>query len=179
MRYYEDVQFIAAVDEADTVQRKVERWEAHRTHILHRALTAAVFVGDMILLQHRKHPVFDGVFDATISSHQMFTNDHLEDDEGTLVRMLDRELGLKTSDLLKPPRQTGSILYEAQDPQSEYSEHELCHVYTCHVSSVPKINMDVAYGFTLQPLEKLKKKDHLLSPALAPWVHQMFVHRVL
>ena len=89
--YYLQKQYIAKVDRKGNIIGQIEKWEAHRKGILHKAFTIAVFYKGDILLQHRKHPAFDGVFDATISSHQLIKDGKLEDtikaSEKTLKRL--------------------------------------------------------------------------------------------
>ena len=50
----------------------------HTKGILHKALTIALIYKDQFIIQHRKHPAFDGVFDITSSSHQLFVNEKLQ-----------------------------------------------------------------------------------------------------
>ena len=173
MQYYDEVQYIAGVDENDTIQKKVERWEAHKKAILHRALTLAIFVGDTILLQHRKHPVFDSVYDMTISTHQTYRKDTLQDDEETIHNSLERELYLNPHSLREKPKYQGNLIYQSKDPKSIFIEHELCHVYTCDIDTVPGFNPEFAYGLEIVRLDEIKKTDHRLYPLLAPWVKVM------
>lgn len=173
MSYYDETQYIAHVDRNDTILDKVERWEAHKNGILHRAITVAVFYNDFAILQHRKHPVFDNVFDLTVSSHQLYTENQLEADTDTIYRTLDRELGLQKGDLTASPTHEGSIYYKARDPHSTYIEHEACHIYTCKTATVPRINLEYAYGYSLQKTEEITNKKSPLYAILAPWVREM------
>ncbi len=178
MSYYDENQYIAQVDEQDTILGKVERWDAHKKGILHRALTVAVFYHDFAVLQHRKHPVFDNVFDLSVSSHQMYT-DTVEDDISTIHRTLEREFGLSKSDLNEPPTQQGVIVYEAKDPQSMYTEHEVCHIYSCESKQAPKINLDFAYGYSLQKMDEITNRKSPLYAILAPWVKKMIEEKMI
>lgn len=172
MKYYDDLQYIARVDSQDTIIDRVERWEAHTKGLLHRAITVAVYYQDFAILQHRKHPVFDNVFDLTVSSHQLYDKE-IESDESTIMRTLERELTIKRSDLEGKPKYEGNVIYQAQDPNSIYQEHEVCHVYTCHTKMVPKMNLDFAYGYSLQKIDEIKNKKSPLYAILAPWVREM------
>ncbi len=173
MSYYDENQEIAHVDEHDTILDSVEKWEAHKKGLLHRAITVAVFYNDYAILQHRKHPVFDNVFDLSVSSHQLMNNGEVESDENTLYRTIQRELGLTEEHLIKKPVHDGSIYYKAKDPHSDYIEHEVCHIYTCRTKIVPKINLEFAYGYSLQKVEEIKNKKSPLYSILAPWVKEM------
>ncbi|MBP9690469.1 hypothetical protein KBD81_00145 [Candidatus Woesebacteria bacterium] len=178
MSYYDELQYIAHVDAQDVVLEKVERWDAHKKGILHRAITVAVYYQDFAILQHRKHPVFDNVFDLSVSSHQIFT-DTVEDDYTTIYRTLQRELGISETDLEKAPILRGSIVYKAKDPHSEYTEHEVCHIYTCRSKQAPKINLDFAYGYSLQKMEAITNNKSPLYAILAPWVREMINHNMI
>src|SRR3989338_3874832 len=69
MHYYKQKQFLAQVDKNDKILGKIEKWECHKKAILHRGYTCILTYEDNYVLQHRKHPVFDGVFDLSFSSH--------------------------------------------------------------------------------------------------------------
>lgn len=178
MNYYEETQYIARVTEHNEVIGQIERWEAHRTGTLHRAITVAVLYEGFVILQHRKHPVFDNVFDATVSSHQLY-NGNLADDATTISSTLERELGLSSADLIAPPESKGFIYYRAKDPHSTYIEHEACHIYTCATRREPNINFDYAYGYSLQKPDVLRSHTSPLYKILAPWVKEMLKRELL
>lgn len=179
MSYYDEQQDIAHVDKHDNILGKLEKWEAHRQGLLHRAITVAVFYNDFAILQHRKHPVFDNVFDLSVSSHQLMKNGEIEPDTETLYRTIERELGISQSDLFEEPFSEGSIYYKARDPHSDYIEHEVCHIYTCRTKNVPKINLEFAYGYSLQKVEEIRNKKSPLYAILAPWVKEMITQDII
>lgn len=167
--YYQQEIFIPHVDENDTYLEPVERWKAHREGILHRAFTVAVFLGDRIICQHRKHPVFDDVFDLTASSHPKVLNNIPQSIEDAIQETLQREWLLAPSSI-RNLRMSGFALYDDPDPKSEYREHEYCYLYTAHVDSLPTVQLEMAYGFSLLTTSELKDSSRSLYPALAPWV---------
>jgi len=173
MQCYDDVQYIAQVNGADSIKGTIERWEAHRNGILHRALTIAVYINDSILLQKRKHPVFDSVFDMTVSTHQIYVNDILQSDEDAIYQTLERELLLKPEFLKQKPEYIGNVIYQANDPKSDFIEHEVCHVYTCATSSIPLFNPMFAYEVKMVSLNAIKNQTQEIYPHLAPWVKEM------
>ncbi len=179
MDYLSTLQYIAAVDQEDKIIEKVERWKAHKQGILHRAFTLTITYEDQLLLQHRKHPVFDGVYDVTISSHPIYNGNQLEDMEDALYRTLQREWNIKIKDLVAAPSFKGAFYYQASDPRSDYQEHEVCHVYTCQLKVLSLPNLDTAYGFSLQDINQIRNKDNLLYPLLAPWVQKMITQNLL
>lgn len=170
MNYFEQEQYIAQVDTNDNVIGKTEKWEAHKKGILHRAFTVAIFFEDNVLLQHRKHPVFDKVFDVTISSHQIYESDTLQTDEVAVLNTLQREWNIGKDNLLGEPELKGTIYYKAQDLLSEYIEHEMCHIYTCQIKDLALPNLEFAYGYSLEKISDIKNKTNNLNPELAPWV---------
>jgi isopentenyldiphosphate isomerase len=171
--------YIAHITEADTVIDQVERWEAHRKGILHRAFTISLFFEGQAILQYRKHPVFNEVFDVSISSHQIYENDTLQEDKIAIVDTLQREWNISTNDLLAPPRYKGLVKYIAKDPKSEFIEHEVCHFYSAELTNLKLPNLDMAYGFCLKKIEELKNPFDPLYPLLAPWVHEGLKHELI
>lgn len=172
MNYYSQKIYVAHVDRDDTVLGKVERWEAHKKGILHRCFTVAIFYQDSVILQHRKHPVFDNVFDVTVSSHQIYHADTLETDLAPIYTTLKREFFIEKSHLSKQPQLLGKVYYRVRDADSEFTEHEICYFYSCTVKDMPKPNLEYAYGFSLRPVEEIKKPQDALYNALAPWVKE-------
>jgi isopentenyl-diphosphate delta-isomerase len=171
MDYLKETQHIAHVTEEDVVVDQIEKWEAHKKGILHRAFTLTISYKDTILLQYRKHPVFDGVFDATISSHPIYEGSSLQEDQEAIKLTMKREWDLETKDLCAPVTYRGKIYYQARDPKSEYIEHEVCHIYSCEISDLKLPNLDMAYGFCLKTKKELQDPFDPLYPLLAPWVH--------
>lgn len=179
MDYYKEVQYIAQVDQEDNVIGKVEKWHAHRQGILHRAFTVALFYKDHVILQHRKHPAFDGVFDVTFSSHQIYDGEKLQDDLTAIYKSLKREFSITEKDLKDIPQKLGSGHYRATDNNSEYIEHEMCFLYTAEVKELPHPNLEYAYGYSLMKLEDLKQGKTAVVQALAPWVIEFFKQKLI
>lgn len=179
MDYLDKPQHIAEVDKNDKVIGKVERWKAHQEGILHRGFTLAIFYNNQLVLQHRKHPVFDGVFDTTISSHQIFNDRKLQDDLTAIFQTLKREWNITSSDLLEKPKLVGTIYYFAEDPKSDFKEHEICHIYSCSVKELKLPNFEFAYGFLVKPIEEIKDPKNSLYPLLAPWIVKSFEEKII
>lgn len=176
--YYKQTQHIAKVDMNDTVLGPVEKWHAHKEGILHRAFTVAIFYNNQVLIQHRKHPAFDGYFDVTLSSHQIYENDELQDDTTAIYDCLKRELNLDP-DLVTEPVKKGKVWYEAHDPHEPFKEQEMDYLYICNAYKMPEPNFDFAYGYLLVPLDDIKSGRNHVSKALAPWVTEFFKQGLL
>lgn len=179
MDYLKALQYIAHVDSNDAVIGKIERWEAHKKGILHRAFTLTIKYKGHILLQHRKHPVFDGIYDSTISSHPVFIGEDLQDTMDAVYLTLQREWDIQKKDLAVQPHYKGKCYYQAKDTHSPYQEHEICYVYECDLSHIKLPNFDTAYGFSLQPIDQIKDPNNILYPLLAPWVKKMIEEELL
>ena len=168
--YYKQKQIIARVDRKRNIIGKVEKWEAHRKGILHKALTVALIYKDYYIIQHRKHPAFDGVFDITSSSHQLYINGELQTTLQATYQCLEREWGITKKNLLYVPKNLGAVYYKTKDKKSIYTEHEVCEILVSKVKKLPIPNFDFAYGFSLVKKEELLNKKSRVYENLAPWV---------
>lgn len=162
-------QIIARVNKKGEIIGKIEKWEAHKKGILHKALSVTLTYRGQYIIQHRKHPTFDGVFDLSSSTHQIYINDVIQDTIDATIISLDREWGLKTKDFAALPKIDGSIYYKAKDPNSIYIEHEVCEMLTVKLKRLPEPNYEFAYGFSLVDKATLTNKKSLVYKILAPW----------
>ena len=137
-------QIIGRVDKKGDVIGGIERWEAHKKGILHRAFTLALIYKNFYVLQHRKHACFDGVFDITSSSHQLVSNGKLEDTLESARKCLFREWKISKTEIGEL-KLKGAIYYEARDPKSIYTEHEICDIVEIRVSKIPEPNYEFAF----------------------------------
>jgi len=172
MDYYKQKQIIARVDKKGEIIGKIEKWEAHKKGILHKAFTVALVYKDKFVLQHRKHPAFDGVYDLTISSHQLYLNNNLENTFDATYKTLKREWDLEKKDILSLKLE-GAVYYKARDTKSEFIEHEYCEILTVKVKKLPPPVFDYAYGYSLITKKELLNKKSRIYPLLAPWVLKM------
>lgn len=173
MDYYQQKQFLAAVDKDDRLIGKIEKWQAHRKGILHRGFTAILFYQDQVILQQRKHPVFDGCLDLSFSSHPIYKNTILQKERQAVFEALKREWNLKKKDLVSQPKMLGKIYYKAEDPNSKFVEHEVDYIFSVILNKIPKPNLDFAYGFSLVKKDELLNKKFLKEKNFAPWVKKI------
>lgn len=174
MNYYKKKQYIAEVNEQDTVVGKVEKWEAHKKGILHRGYTAILTHKDQVILQYRKHPVFDNVLDLSFSSHQLYDGKEIQSADEAIVEGLKREWGIEKKDLENPPIFIAKFQYKAFDDISGYYEHEIDHIYSVSLKKIPEPNYDFAYGILTLHKKNLKSlTDVRFYTLLAPWVHEL------
>ncbi len=170
--YYKEKQFIAKVDRDGNILGEIEKWDAHKKGILHKALTVTLIFNGKFLVQHRKHPAFDKTYDATSSSHQLFINGKLQSTEEAALNCLEREWGLNKK-YLKNLKNLGAIYYKTKDPKSEFTEHEICDVITVEIDSKPEPNLDFAYDALLVSKQELTDKNSRIYRNLAPWIKVM------
>lgn len=178
-KYYKQKQIIARVDRKGNVIGQIEKWEAHEKGILHKALTITLIYKDYFIIQHRKHPAFDGVFDLTSSSHQLFIDGKLQTTIEATYDCLKREWGLEKKDLVGKIKNLGYIYYKAKDSKSIYTEHEICEILVAKIKTEPKPNYDFAYGFSLVKKKEITNKDSRIHENLAPWVKEAIFKNML
>lgn len=167
MDYYKKELFLAEVDKDDNVLGKIERWKAHKEAILHRGFTTILTYQNKIVLQHRKHLAFDGYFDLTFSSHQIYVHDKLQTDFEAINETLKREWNIDKSGLTGELKYLGKFYYKAKDPNSIFTEHEIDYIFMAELKNLPNPNPDFAYGF------ELIDKQNIENFKTAPWVDEI------
>ena len=172
--YYKKKQYLAEVNEHDEIIGKIEKWEAHKKGILHRAYTAIISFEDKIVLQHRKHPVFDNFLDLSFSSHQIYEKETLQEGVVAVLEGLKREWGISAEEVIEDIKLTKKVYYNAFDDVSGYYDHEVDHIYAVELNRLPEPNYEFAYGFlTLHKNNLDKLEDPRIQSLLAPWVNVM------
>lgn len=177
--YYKTEQIIARIKRNGEILGKIEKWEAHRKGTLHKAFTVALWYKDNLVIQHRKHPAFDGVFDITSSSHQIFKNGKLQSTIDATYETLKREWNTDQNDLLSKPKKNGSVFYKAKDSKSEFIEHEICEIIVAEIKKLPTPNFSFAYGFSLAKKEEIINMKGRIYQQLAPWVKKIIEKNLL
>lgn len=179
MNYYKKKQIIASVDKKGKIIGKIDKWMAHQEGILHKAFSVILSYENHYILQYRKHPVFDHVFDVTSSSHQTYIDNHLEKIENAVYKTLEREWGLKLSDFSSKLKNKGFVIYKAMDKNSSYNEHEYCFLLEASIKKMPEINTNYAYGFIMLTKEDIYNKDLPIHKLIAPWVKEMIYKKLI
>lgn len=172
LNYYNQKQIIAKLDKEGNVIGQIEKWKAHKEGVLHKALTVTLIYNGKFVVQKRKHPAFDKTLDITSSSHQLFIDGSLQKTEEAVYDCLKREWNLKREEV-KNLEGHGSIYYKAKDPNSIYTEHEICEILTAEITKEPTTNLDFAYGYLLITKADLLNKESEMYKNLAPWVLKM------
>ncbi len=168
-KYYKQKQYIETVNMAGKHLGYIEKWEAHKKGILHRGFGIILIYNNLILLQHRKHPAFDGVLDLSSASHQLQINDKFENLNDAVIKSLEREWNLKKNNLKGKIQRLGYVYYKEKDPKSIYTEQEYCDVLIVKINKLPTLNLEFAYGYSLVTKEEVFNKNSRIYENLSPW----------
>ncbi|PIR80046.1 MAG: hypothetical protein COU25_02350 [Candidatus Levybacteria bacterium CG10_big_fil_rev_8_21_14_0_10_35_13] len=178
-KYYKQKQYIEKVNRGGKHLGYIEKWEAHKKGLLHRGFGIILLYKNFILLQHRKHPAFDGVLDLSSASHQLLENDKFESLTEAVINSLEREWNLKRKNITGKVKRLGHVYYKEKDPKSIYSEQEYCDVLIAKINKLPIPNLEFAYGYSLVTKEELYNKKSRIYENLSPWgkkiVDQKFI----
>lgn len=159
-------QDLILVNKQGRIKGQEEKWKVHKEGILHKGFSLALFYKGKIILQRRKHPVFNKTTDFTASSHPVMMNNKPQDEERAASQCLKREWNIKKKDL-RNFKKLGSFVYKATDKKG-FTEHELCTIYRGDINFLPFANFEFAYGFEVVEFSFLKKNQNIFP--LAPWV---------
>jgi isopentenyldiphosphate isomerase len=167
--YYQKQLFILAVDKNDNPIKKVERWQAHKEGVLHRGFTTILKYHDKFIVQHRKHPVFDGVFDLSFSSHPIFIEEKLQTFEEAILETFKREWISEEKNL--KIKFLDKYYYKEKDKKSSYFEHEINYLYLIDLKKEVKNNPLYSYGMKVLTKEDLINQFEKIN--FGPWVKKM------
>lgn len=150
----QEEQTILEVDEEGNLTGKyVEKVAAHTgSGAPHLAITVFVYHSNgEVLLQKRKHDVFDDIWENTASTHQLHNQDGTDEtDEQATKRALKREYGIEEIEL----ENLGGFRYFSQD--GARCENEFCKLSIGIFDGEVKFNPEVGYE-----IKWMDKKDFL------------------
>lgn len=144
-------QIILAVDNGGNFLKYIPKDEGHKGEGIHH-LAVTVFIFNSkgeVLLQKRKHKIFDSIWDNTASTHQL----HLkvgkdESDEEATLRCLKTEWGIENVEL----KNLGGFNYF--EKYNDICENEFCKLLIGNYDGEIKLNPQVGYGYRF-----VSKKD--------------------
>lgn len=157
-------QILLLVDEDDKFLRRYE--EKEKCHlgrgIRHRAFIILLFKNSEVLLQKRKHKLWDNYWDITAASHVL----HLKNKDETYIdagrRCLKREYGIKQVNLEKIG---GFNYYEQYD---KFCENEYCAVLIGKYNKDIIANYKIMYDYKWVKINKFLN-DSSLNSLYTPW----------
>lgn len=131
----------------------------------HLAITVLLYnKKGQVLLQKRKHKVFNDIWDLTGATHPLHNlNGNDESFEQATLRCLDREYGIKGVDLVN----SGSFNYFAK--YGEFCEHEHCAILIGEYNGKFKLNKEVGFGYKWIDKHKFLKDIGKNPNSYSPW----------
>jgi isopentenyl-diphosphate delta-isomerase len=141
-------EYVILVDENDQEVGQMEKMEAHRLGLLHRAFSILIFNdrGELLLQQRAAHKYHSPLlWTNTCCSHPRPQETVLD----AAKRRLQEEMGMQAN-----MQEVLHFLYEAKLDQG-LSEHELDHVLVGYTNENPQINPEEVKAFKWIALEQL------------------------
>lgn len=129
----------------------------------HRHLAIAVLVANregQLLLQRRKHEVFDDVWDISGATHPLWLGDGAHESlEDAAHRCLRDEYDVRDAEL----QEIGAFSYFARDPDGVRCEREHCTLFVGQIGGEVTLNPEVGYAYAW-----VERADLLDDVAAAP-----------
>lgn len=153
---------VILVDQADRPVGRMEKQEAHRKGLLHRAFSVFLLDGSKLLIQRRALDKYHcgGLWSNTCCSHPAPGEPVLLAAE----RRLDEELGIKNARL----RELDTFLYRAAFPNG-LTEHELDHVLLGEYSGPVRPDPREIAQVRWIDLEELQRDLQAFPQRYTPW----------
>ena len=153
---------VILVDQADRPMGRMEKQEAHRKGLLHRAFSVFLLDGSKLLIQRRALDKYHcgGLWSNTCCSHPAPGEPVLSAAE----RRLDEELGIKNARL----RELDTFLYRAAFPNG-LTEHELDHVLLGEYSGPVRPDPREIAQVRWIDLEELQRDLQAFPQRYTPW----------
>lgn len=158
-------EILILVDDKDKILGYASREECHSGEgKRHRAFAALLMDNDRnVLLQKRKHKLFDGLWDLTAISHNLRIGDHNESFQEASDRALAKEMGIDHVEV----ENLGSFNYFAQHGGN--CENENCAVLVGRYNREFKPNPEEVYETKKIPLKEFIREIEDNPSAYTPW----------
>lgn len=161
-------QVILAVDDDGKFLEYISKEAGHKGKgKRHLAITVLLYNSQgQVLLQKRKHQIFDNVWDFTGATHPLHKIEGADESliEATL-RCLRVEWGISE---VKSLSEKGVFNYSAQD--KEYSENEYCYLMVGEYEGEVKLDPEVGYEYKWMSKREFLKDVQNNPQNYAPWV---------
>lgn len=164
---------VILVDEFDRETGVMEKLEAHRQGLLHRAFSVVLFNSkDELLLQRRALHKYHsgGLWTNTCCSHPRPGESLLE----AAIRRLDEEMGIRNVTLTH----LNHILYKVEFDNG-LTEHEYDHILSGVFDGEPVLNSEEAADFKWMELSELKQEVAEYPQNFTFWFRHLLQHQLL
>jgi isopentenyldiphosphate isomerase len=139
---------------------------------------ACVDESQRILVQHRRHRIFDKVWSLSGDTHpRKYESSKVESLSEAARRCAKEDLEVA----IKSWRKILNVSYSARDPRDpRYCENELLHVLAAKHSGPLNMNRNSAYELRWAEFAEISRdsgkdsKEKPIDRKYAPWVHAMF-----
>jgi isopentenyl-diphosphate delta-isomerase len=159
--------FVILVDKHDNQTGTMEKLEAHKKGILHRAISVFIYNSKGELLIHRRSPDkyhSGGLWTNTCCSHPSPGESSIE----AANRRLMEEMGLQAH-----LKEIFNFTYK-QVLDNELTEHELDHVFTGITDEHPELNPEETSDWKYIGFEELKNDVEINPEKYTVWFKMIF-----
>ena len=131
----------------------------------HFAITVQIYnANGELLLQKRKHKIFDNIWDMTASTHQLHREDGTDEtDEEAALRALKVEYGIKGVNL----KNLGGFNYFSK--YGGLCENEYCMMMVGEYNESFKLNSEVGYEYKWMDKHEFLKDVEQNQESYTPW----------
>lgn len=159
-------QIISAVDDSGNFLEYIPRIEGHTGKgKRHLGITILIFNNKgKLLLQNRRHQVFDNVWCFTADTHPYHLQGGDETIESASKRALKEDFGIEDTSL----KNLGPFKYFARD--GKYCENEYCLMVVGEYNGEVKMNPEHGYDFVWTSKKEFLKEFEENPKKWAPWV---------
>lgn len=161
---------LVLVNHRDEELGSMEKLEAHKLGLLHRAFSVFIFNSKNELLIHKR--AIDkyhsgGLWTNSCCSHPFPAEDY----STAAIRRVKEELGLTINKVEK----LGHIIYKVE-LENDLTEHEFDYILKVNSDEKPQLNYDEISEFTYQPIEEIKSEMKVNPEKFTFWFREILMN---
>lgn len=160
-------QNVILVNEQDAAIGEMEKMEAHRKGLMHRAFSVFIFnsKGEMLLQRRALHKYHSGGLWSNACCSHPYPGEYVEN---AALRRLNEELGFQT-----PVNKIFEFTYRAAFDNG-LTEHEYDHVFTGEYNGKLNINPDEVSDYCFRDIEDIRAAMQSHPEEFTKWFHIVF-----
>jgi isopentenyl-diphosphate Delta-isomerase len=160
-------QLVILVNEKDEAEGKMEKMEAHKKGLLHRAFSVFIFnsKGEMLLQRRALNKYHSGGLWSNACCSHPFPD---EATDAGAIRRLKEEMGFETN-----LNKAFDFIYRAEF-NNGLTEHEFDHVYTGEYNGAIHANPDEVCDYCYKKIEDLRNSLQEHPDKFTAWLHIVF-----